>query len=87
MVGDKSWLVGQYLKPLARPGWEVVWSGWGWEGVDKITARIVTAQKSHIPVFVDPSEFANWEKNDMDIILRKFKTTKYIYHTYKIEPL
>lgn len=78
LVGDKTWLVNSYLRPLAKPEWRVMASGWGWPGREKTVDLIREYLSEGMPVYVDRNEYdIYWEAGDMDYVLARFKLVPY----------
>lgn len=85
LVGDKSWLVGNYLIPLSKTQWKIIGSGWSWEGVENTVKRVKAALNNGEIVFVDVEEYGSWEYKDILQIIQYFQTTQYISNIYRME--
>lgn len=75
LVGEKTWLIQNYLTPLVRHDWEVIPSGWGWAGVDGVTEKIDYYLADRIPVYVDRESYQTVEYTDMQEVIQKYTTT------------
>lgn len=85
LVGDKTWLIDKYLKPLAKPGWRVIYSGWGWPGKKRLIAQIQNSGMKHI--YIDPSQYSGDEKEDLDNLLPRMELRPFVDGIYAVETL